>query len=847
MLSLSLAQLRTQAHRLVATVLAIVIAVGFVVATLVLNDTSRNTVFGALSSQFVNTDAVVAYDWQTSTGEMPDADAMTGISQEIEKLPGVAGVALDLSAYVNARLPGSQGYRYAQVQSLGDGELRWQKLKSGTWPDGPNQVVAAPGRNLEVGSTVELQLQPTDDDGSGNGQGDTKTVTATITGITDRSSGITSIGSQQFWATTPQATAWGAQEVDAIRVEAAPGVGSDQLTQQIRDALRDDRAAQALSVRTGQEQSESIANDLTSDNAELATVLLVFGAIAVFVCALVIANTFAVLLAQRVRELALLRAIGAGGKQLRRGVLVESFVIGVIASLLGVVAGIGLAAAVSAIGSSYENSPVPLAGVTVKLMPVLIGMAVGIVVTMIAAFTPARKATKVAPLAAMRPMDMAPITTRGGLFRRISGVLLAVPGIAIAWYGGKESDLLLATAGGMITFLAVLLLARWLVPLAVALVGRVVGPLGQVPGKLAALNATRNPQRTAATATALIIGVTLTTTMVVGAATTRASASAAIDDNYPTDVIVSDGGGQDLPAVLIGTLSGVRDVTSTMGVPGSTVKINGEESSVLGIDPARAGKVLRADENGRVPANGTISLPTWYEDGYGIKEGGPVEISAGRRTLTLKAHLVGSAMDGPWISTPDLAKLDATAGLQQVWARLADDLDNDERGEALDAVSNAAADVAPDSVLSGSADERASFDQLIDILLLIVLGLLAVAVVIAIIGVGNTMALSVLERRRESGVLRALGLTRAQLRWMLLWEAMLIAGVAAAIGVVLGSVYGVLAVRAALGNSGGVHMAVPVMQVLAILLVATVAGALASVLPSRRAARISPVAAIAAA
>ncbi|MBT0773049.1 FtsX-like permease family protein [Kineosporia sp. J2-2] len=846
MLSLSLAQLRTQAHRLVATALAIVIAVGFVVATLVLNDSSKETVFGALSSQYLHTDAVVATDWNMD-GEPPTAQQTTAIADDLRRLPDVAALAVDSSVYLSARLPEGDGYRFAQVQSLATDEtLRWQQLDEGTWPTGDGQVIAAPGRGLEVGSTVELQLEPEYDD-QGEQISGGSTARATVVGITDRASGITAIGNQQFWATPQQAAAWGATEVDAIRVAGADGVTPDALTAEIRSVLDTSAVGRHLTARTGEEQSEEIANEMSSGNAELTTVLLMFAAIAVFVCALVIANTFAVLLAQRVRELALLRAIGAGGRQLRRGVLVESFVIGLVASALGVGAGIGLAAGVSALAAGYQNSPVPLAGISLSLRPVLIGLALGTVVTMVAAFNPARKATKVAPLAAMRPMDAPPVNARGGLFRRVAGLLLAVPGVALAWYGGQENILIVATVGGMITFLAVLLLARWLVPLAVGLAGRLIGPAGRVPGKLAALNATRNPQRTAATATALIIGVTLCTTMVVGAATTRASASASIDDHYPTDVVLTSGRSEGSPATLTGTVSGVENVTAAMPVLGGEIRVGREESYALGVDPVKAADVVRSDQAGLVPSAGTIVVPEWYAEDWKAVEGEPLTVTSGSRSVRLTAHVVGDQVSNPRMTSGDLAKLNPEANIQETWARLADDLPAGERGDTLTAISDAAADVDPASTLGGSAEERASFDQLLDILLLIVLGLLAVAVVIALIGVGNTMALSVLERRKESGVLRALGLTRGQLRWMLLWEAMLIAGVAAAIGVVLGSVYGVLAVKAAIGGTGGVHIAVPVAQVLSILVVATVAGALASVLPSRRAARISPVAAIASA
>lgn len=844
MFSLSLAQLRTQAHRLVATALAIIIAVGFVVATLTLNETSKNTVYEALSSQYLTTDSVAAYDWENSSGESPTAEQWAQIGEKIAGLPGVAAVALDESTYIRVQTEGNSGARYGELQSLAEGDLRWQKLTDGTWPEGPDQVVAAANSGVRVGGKVTLTLNPVWDDKTGEEITPERDVQATVVGLTDRNSSIVSY-SDQYWATPEQAKAWGANEIETLRVAGGPDVTPAELTAQIATAVQQEKGGAGLTVRTGEEQAEAVTKSFTGDNAELVSVLLVFAAISVFVCTLVIANTFTVLLAQRIRELALLRAIGAGGKQLRRGVLLESFVIGLVASALGVAAGIGLAAGVSAVAGNYD-SVIPLSGVTVTAMPVLVGLGIGTLVTMVAAFNPARKATKVAPLAAMRPMDEEPVTTRKGLVRRVFGLLLVIPGAVVAYLGGSDANLLLATAGGMLTFLGLLLLFRWLVPIAVAGVGRLVGPMGQVPGKLAALNSTRNPQRTAATATALIIGVTLCTTMVVGAATTRASASAAIDDSYPTDVSYSVG--DDAPATLVGTIAGVKNVTAAIPVESAMVDFGPEMKDyfVEALDPAKAGSVVRSDKAGMIPQPGTIVLPDYFEDN-GAKEGQPFTVTKDGKSIELKAHLVPNSgyFNNPRVTSADLAELTSEVELAQIWAQLSDDLDDDDLADTLDAISTAASDVDPNGTLGGSANERASFNQLLDILLLIVLGLLAVAVVIAIIGVGNTMALSVLERRRESGVLRALGLTRGQLRWMLLWEAMLIAGVAAAIGVVLGSTYGVLAVKAALGNSGSVSISIPLAQILLILVVAIVAGALSSVLPSRRAAKISPVAAIA--
>jgi putative ABC transport system permease protein len=226
------------------------------------------------------------------------------------------------------------------------------------------------------------------------------------------------------------------------------------------------------------------------------------------------------------------------------------------------------------------------------------------------------------------------------------------------------------------------------------------------------------------------------------------------------------------------------------------------------------------------------------------KEGDRVSVTSGGRSIDLRVHIV-SQENPPALTTTDLARIAPTAVKSVLWVRLADGLDKDARKDAFDTITDTSADLAPTSYVESATEERDSFDQVIDVLLMIVTALLGVAVVIALIGVGNTIALSVLERRQESGLLRALGLTRVQLRWMLLWEAVLISGVASLLGLILGGVYGALGTSAALGEEGTLTLALPWGQMLLILMVATVAGALASVLPSRRAARTSPVAAIA--
>lgn len=832
MFALSLAQLRTQGHRMIATCLAIVIAVGFLVATLALNESSRKTVLNALAGQYRSTDTVVsvADDPQTQ----PSVRRMTALAEQISDLDDVAAVSLERSIALEIWADQVNG-RYAQVESLGKGRLRWQELTDGSWPDAPGEVLATTDSGLTVGSVVRLA---TVDDPAGKSE-------ATVVGLADTGSSIATLGEVELWATDAQVSAWSgsADEVDAIRVAARDGVGSAELTRTIAELVEQD-GPDGLNVLTGEEKSEEAAADLLGSTNQLSAVLLAFAALAGFVCALVIANTYSVLLAQRIRELALLRAIGASSRQLRRSVLIEAFTVGLLASALGVLVGLGLAAVIG-LAATVLSSTVPLAGLTVRPSTVIAGLGLGTVVTMFAAFAPARRATRVAPLAALRTADDEPTGAGRHLLRRAGVTVVALGGAGLGWAGVSGDNLILAALGGMLTFLAAVLVSRRLVPFLVQVLGRVLGPLGRVPGRLAASNATRNPQRTAATATALIIGVALTTTMVVGSATARASVTAAIDSAYPTDVVVATERKAGAPVGLADAVAAVADVTATTTVTAGQVSIGTDDQvTVQGVEPDQAARVLRSDDGTQVPQAGTILVPRTVAEQSGATEGGEITVSSGSSRITLTAHLVGDEVSAPRITAADLDDLVGQPQVAQIWARLSDDLTEDEQSQVLDEITTAATEVDPTSTLTGSVELRSTLDTVLDILLLVVLGLLGVAVVIAVIGIGNTMALSVLERRRESGVLRALGLTRGQLRRTLLWEAMLIAGVAAGIGVLLGTLYGTLGARAALGIA--VQVSIPTGQLLAILLGAVLAGALASVLPARRAARTSPVEAIAA-
>ncbi|QXG74497.1 FtsX-like permease family protein [Modestobacter sp. L9-4] len=818
MRAVTLASIRAHLPRLVASTLAIVIAVGFVVATLVLNETMKATVSEAAGARYVDADAVV-----TSA----DGSGLAGQVAPLSALAGVRAVDPGYETSVSAVVPGRTGAQYLSVESVAaDPQLRWQHLSAGALPTGPGQAAVSERVGAALGDVLPITTYGED--------GQESTSEVTVVGIVDLRGDPTADVYGRLYATADQAVAWGAREPEELRVAGAEGSDPATVAATVSSAL----AGTPLTVRTGEQQAQKAVDDLTGDADFLTTGLLLFAGIAVLVAGLVIANTFAVLLAQRTRDLALLRCVGATAQQVRRSVLGEALVTGLAASVLGVLAGVGLAAGVSAFVGT--DSPIPLAGVSVPLYVVLTGLAVGTLTTLLAALAPARAATRVAPLAALRPTDPTPLRSRGGVARLVTGLLLVLPGGGLMALGVVVHEVLIAFPGVVLTSLGGLLLAQRMVPPVVAAAGRLVGRVGGLPARLAAGNATRNPRRTAATATALLIGVTLTTAMVVGASSTRATAQAGLAAAYPTDVTVQ-GNGDPLPAGVLDQLRAVDGVVAGTALTSATLTgPQGDEYSVLGVDAAQALPVLRSTTQLRLPEPGTVVLPGWAEESWGVPVGQTVTFSGpgGSRTLTA----VSGETDEPLMAAADVAALSPDAAAGTLWLRLADDVD---QNDVVDEVTDIAGTAVPNAWVSGMAAERAAIDQVVDVLLLIVTGLLGVAVLIALIGVGNTLALSVVERRQESGLLRALGLTRGQLRGLLAWEAALVAGVAAVLGVVVGGVFGLVGVSSALQDVGELAISVPWLQIAAIVVVATAAGLLASVLPARRAAMTPPVAAIA--
>ncbi|WP_432485200.1 ABC transporter permease [Kineococcus esterisolvens] len=834
MLRTTLAQLRAHAGRVLASCLAVVIAVAFVVATLVLNSSASASLLKAVGAPFVTSAAVVTAE--AGTDPAAGTAALRTAAEPVSALPDVAQVFADREADVQVRLPGRSGSSYAQAGAVtAPGPLRWESTSAGRLPEAPGEVAVSDRLGAAVGDVLDVERQP-----SGDADAPATTTQVRVVGVVDLRGDPTAGLYGRLFATEDQLRQWGAADVSRLRVAAAPGADGDQVAAAVAGAVTG-----GLVVRTGEEAAQDVASTFTGDAAALTTVLLVFGAVTVLVAGLVIANTFAVLLAQRTRELALLRCVGATRGQTARSVLLEAAVVGLLASLAGAAAGVGLAALVSRVAADAD-SPVPLDELRVPVHALVLGVALGTVVTVLAALAPARAATRVAPLAALRPLVAAPVRSRGGLLRLVAGLVLTVPSAAaLAWFAA-QGVLEPAVLAGAVNFVGVVLLSQRAVPVVVGLAGRLVRGAG-TPARLAAGNAVRNPRRTAATATALLIGVTLTTAMVVGASSTRATAGGLLEAGYPTDVVVSSWE-EPVDDALLQRLGEVPGVVRAVPVLEGEVSL-GElgTTGVLGVDPDEAAAVVRSQQRAPVPAPGELVVSGYAAGALGLAAGGTVRISAeGGSPVELSVVVAPDSEQGVLATAADLRRADPAAVVRAAWLRLDDSLDAAGQAEAVDAVSEAVAAALPSSDVSGVVAVRAAFDQVLTTMLLVVTGLLGVAVVIALLGVGNTLALSVVERRQESGLLRALGLTRGQLRALLAWEALLVAGVAGVLGVALGTAYGLAGTASVLAAEGPVVLDVPWLRIAGIVVVAALAGVLASVLPARRAARTPPVAALAA-
>jgi putative ABC transport system permease protein len=824
--------------RLVLTTASIALGVAFLAGTLVLTDTmglAFEQLFGKVSAgtdAVVRTEAAYTKSEGVSTSRAP---LPASVLDDVAKVDGVRAAEGSVSGY--ALLTDNDGKAIVTdggAPTMGysmpaDEDLRGDvDLLSGSAPNRAGEVAidatSAEENDIELGSTIKVLFQ-----------GPTRefTVVGTVGFGGEKDLGGTT--SAYFDTATAQKLVGQAGYFDTIDVSAEEGVSQSELAKRL-DAVVPEGTEAVTGATVSEENAEAVHDDLKM----VSILFMIFAGIALFVGAFIIWNTFTMIVTQRSREIALLRAVGATRRQVMRSLLLEAVILGAAASALGVGLGVlvakGLNVLMDAVGFSLPSTSLQLEPRTV-----VVSMVVGVLVTVVAALVPARRATKVLPVEALR--ESTPGAEKVSRRRATAGLLLLASGAAgMLWslYGGADMKVfgagLVASLSGVIVSL----------PLAVRPLASLIGTpmrLRGMPGELAKQNAMRNPRRTSSTAAALMIGLTLVVSMSVFASSLKESFGEVIGDKTSADLYVttSSAQGAGFSPTVVKAVADVPGVDEISASGWGQARFEGADSSYSAVDPANAGRLMKLDlSQGSLSDLGkdgvVVSKSTAASNGW--KLGDPVRAqfaATGKHTL----RVVGIFDSKGWVTDNyivSLAQQNRFAGPQLVSSGLVSVEDGSDVAEVQDAIGTALAD-HPDARVLDQAGYEKQASGFIDSLLTFVTVMLLLAVVIALLGIVNTLALSVFERTRELGLLRAVGMTRAQVRAMVRWESVVISLIGALSGAGLGIGIG-LALSQALKDEGIKAISVPGPQLVLYVALAAVAGVLAAVGPARSAAKV---------
>src|SRR6266508_2986612 len=793
--------------RLALTALAIVLGVSFVSGTYVLTDT-MNATFSQLFKDTTKGIDVVVQTKQTFASDQGDTrdPVPASLLQQIKSVDGVKVAEGSVNGFAqfigkNGKAVTTGGAPTLGVSASEAPELNSNfTMRSGRVPAGPNEVAVdaqtASQQGFKVGDQVKVLSQ-----------GPTRTYT--VSGIVGfgQADNLAGATLAVFDLKTAQQVLDSEGKFNEIDVVAQPGVTPEQLRDRIAGAV----PSKYESI-TGADQAQRSAKEIQDGLGFFSTALLAFAGVALFVGAFLIFNTFSIIVAQRTRELALLRCLGASRRQVLGSVLLESGLVGLVASAIGlgfgVVIALGLRGVLGAVGIDL-----PSTGTVFELRTVIVSMVVGVVITLVSSFMPALRATRVPPVAAMRAEAATP-PSRSIRRRSIIGSL------------------------AILSPLIARPLARW--------IGWPFAKAFRLPGNLARQNAMRNPRRTSATAAALMIGLALVTFAGIFVASAKASFGNVLDRTVSADYIATTQNFQGFSPDVAKHLAALPDLQAVTASRYGGWRLHGQSLGLQAVDPAAYDSMVRTETTSGSLAdlqNGGLAVSEDVAKQRGWKVGTvvPMEFPAdGVQQVPLKAIYKDNELNGGYLlSLADYQKGYGTQLDSMVIAKVKPGVDAASVRGAIDKVVADFPNVQVQDMVQYKQQVGKQLDQLLNLVRI----LLAFAIVIALFGIVNTLALSVFERVRELGLLRAVGATRGQVRSMIRWEAVIISVLGAILGMAVGVFFGWTMVRA-LASQGFGEFSVPGGQLVAYVLLAAVAGVLAAILPGRRAAKVDMLRAI---
>jgi len=840
MFRLTIRTILSHKRRLISTVVSIVLGVAFLAGTLVFTDSLRRSFDDLFSSVYSKTDAVVRSSEEISIGQ--------GITQRgrideslvdlVAAVPGVTAASGSAAGY--ARILDHDGNPLGVDRGMpnfgmdiSDNPLSVWDLRSGRLPSGSAEMAMDAGTFSQGDFVIGDQVSVVSQQGAR---------TFELVGVVGFGDADSPVGSRValFDLATAEEFVGQPGYVDSIQARGDGSMSQSELAARIAAVMP--RGTETL---TGVAMADDSSNQVKTALSFFNTLLLVFAVVALFVGSFIIYNTFSIIVAQRRKENALLRALGASERQIEVSMLGEAVVMGTLGSLLGFGAGFGMAVLLRNLLSAV-GIDLPQSGLVLQPRTVVLSFVIGLGVTLVAALLPARRGAHVPPIAAMRDVAVEqPSFSSRRLAAGLGLLVAAVAAVAV----GLTGQLLVLAVGVALVFVSMFVLGPLLARPVARFLGAPIARARGLSGSLARENAMRNPKRTARTAAALMVGVALVAAIAVFASSIKSSIRSVFDEQFTGDYVVSTQtfGFGGLPVALAPQLGEIPGVAAATGIQIGLARVDGKDQGVTVIDPATAAQVFDLGAKfGRVEdldSTGILVSTARAEDD-GLALGDELQLQfldGGTHTVRVVGIYDRDELAGPYTIAKSLY---AQSGGDQydfsVYLTLQPGADTDAVEQALDA---AVVDY-PYARLESRTEYIESQAAQIDMFVNLVYGLLALAVIIAVLGIANALSLSVLERTRELGLLRAVGATRRQVRAMIRWESVITAVLGAVQGIVVGVALGWAVVRA-LRSQGFTEFSVPTPTLVAAVLIAIVCGVVAAARPARRAARLDILQAVA--